>query len=179
MNKAIFLDRDGTIIKKFPYLNDENKVELLEGVGEGLKRLQSAGFKLIIISNQSGVGRNLISFSQLNKVTGKLRQMLLDQHVTIDDIYYCHHIPEDICCCRKPKTLMFEEAIKNMNIDVKQSYTIGDRYSDTNAGKMVKTNTILLCNDKNKIDTSKYSCNFRPNHIAVNFINAVDWILRL
>lgn len=176
MNKAVFLDRDGTLIKDIPYLDDPTKVELLEGVGAGLKRLQTREFKLIIISNQSGIGRKLFNYTQLQLINLKLEELLYDNYeVLINDIYYCIHTPDDNCICRKPKTFLFEQAIKEYFIDVSQSFTIGDKISDTDAGKKVGTKTILLPIAGDNINKPSYHPN--PDYVAYNFTNAVNWIL--
>ena len=178
MNKAIFLDRDGTLIEEVPYLKDPSKVKLKDEVCSGLRRLQSYGFKLIIISNQSGIDRKIFTDAELIQVTNKLLYMLYEQHITIDDVYYCPHHPDEKCLCRKPDIELFERAIKDHTIIAKKSYMIGDNFTDTDAGKRIKTKTILLLDHPKKLFEIPESYSYIPDYIAYGFKDATNWILK-
>lgn len=137
MNKAVFLDRDGIINYDKNYLYKVEDFEFIPGVINGLKTLQEAGFLLIIITNQSGVARGYFDEKQLNILHEYMLNELKKQNVYISDILYCPHHPEalikkykKICNCRKPKTGLFYEAINKWNIDIDNSFAIGDNVRD-------------------------------------------------
>src|SRR5450631_2132822 len=99
----LLLDRDGTLIEEKDYLTDPRQVRLLSGVPQALKRLKRAGFKIAVISNQSGVGRGLISMAQLKRVNSRFLRLLKLKKAPIDGLYWCPHSPSARCACRKPK----------------------------------------------------------------------------
>ena len=129
-NKAVFVDRDGTINVDVHYLGDPDDFEMYPGVGEGVKRLQEKGFKIIVITNQSGIARGYFTEKQLLNIHEIMKKEFQKFNVILDGIYYCPHHPDDNCNCRKPNTGLFEKAIKEHNIDVKKSYMIGDKILD-------------------------------------------------
>lgn len=137
MNKAIFLDRDGTINVEKNYLYKIDDFEFLPGVTDSLRRLQDAGYLLIIITNQSGIARGYYSEKDFQKLNAWMINELRKQGVIITDVYYCPHLPdaqiEDYrkdCECRKPKLGMYEQAVCEHDIDLSQSYAIGDKIRD-------------------------------------------------
>ena len=137
MNKAIFLDRDGTINVEKHYLYKIEDFEFMQGVIEGLRLLQEAGYLLIIITNQSGIGRGYYTEEDFNILNNWMLEKLKEEGVIINAVYYCPHLPDaavDIykidCECRKPKLGMFLQAIKDYDIDLSQSYAIGDKIRD-------------------------------------------------
>ncbi len=145
MQKAIFLDRDGVINIDKAYVSKIEDFEFCEGVFEALRHFQSLGYLLIIVTNQSGIGRGYYSEEEFQKLTGWMREALLHVNINIDAVYYCPHAPEENCACRKPKSGMLEEAIRTFNIDVKDSWMIGDKSTDMQAAQGVGIdNTILL-----------------------------------
>jgi UDP-glucose 4-epimerase len=131
---AVFVDRDGTINWDPGYLADPEKLELLPGAGEALAQLQAAGFSIIVVSNQSGVGRGLIAEDALKRVHAKLDLLLAAQGARIDRYELCIHHPEDDCDCRKPKPKLILSAADALGINVGKSYMIGDKTSDIQAG---------------------------------------------
>lgn len=135
--KAIFLDRDGTINVEKEYLFRISDFEFMPGVIEALKLLQANGFLLIIVTNQSGIARGYYTEEQYQILNNWMLEELKKQGVNITAVYYCPHHPQAIieqyrktCYCRKPKLGMFEQAIKAFNIDLSQSYSIGDKIRD-------------------------------------------------
>ncbi|WP_457679632.1 D-glycero-alpha-D-manno-heptose-1,7-bisphosphate 7-phosphatase [Thermovibrio sp.] len=128
--KAVFLDRDNTLIYDPGYIHQPEKVVLLEGVGEGLRLLKEAGFLLIVVSNQSGIGRGYYREKDFWAVNKKLQELLKPYGVQIDDFFFCPHRPDEGCSCRKPGTLMVELAAKKWGIEVSESFVIGDKKSD-------------------------------------------------
>lgn len=132
---AIFLDRDGTINVDPGYLDHPSKLALLPEVPEALAELKRAGFRLVVVSNQSGVGRGLIRPEMLSEIHVRLDEMISSSGARIDHYELCIHHPDDHCECRKPKTKLFEDAAKKLGIDLSASYMIGDKLSDLKAGR--------------------------------------------
>ena len=130
LSPAIFLDRDGTINHDKNYLSDEKDLKLYKNVEKALIKFKQLGFKIVIVTNQSGIARKYFTVTKLNKIHSKLIEMLKKLKVTVDGIYYCPHGPDDNCDCRKPKIGMAQKAAKELNIDLKRSYMIGDSVRD-------------------------------------------------
>lgn len=136
-NKAVFLDRDGTINIEKNYLYEIDKFEFLPGVLEGLKRLKEAGYDLIIITNQSGIARGYYTEEQYQKLEDWMLGQLKEARAEITAVYHCPHLPDaqvmeyrKDCDCRKPKLGMFYQAIEKYQIDVSKSFAIGDKMRD-------------------------------------------------
>ncbi len=137
MNKAFFLDRDGTINVDFGYVGNPNKLVLLSGAAEAIKKMNDTGFLVIVISNQSGVARGYFTVKDVESVNVRLNEMLKEQGAHVDAFYYCPHLPNGVikeyaveCDCRKPKLGLFKQAIKNFNLDPKCCYACGDKLRD-------------------------------------------------
>jgi len=180
-NKAVFVDRDGTINVDVHYLDYPDKFEMYSGVQRGVKKLQEKGFKIIVITNQSGIARGYFTEEQLSAVHERMKQEFQKFGVTLDGIYYCPHHPDDKCKCRKPNTGLFEKAIKEHNINVKKSYMLGDKILDIGAGKKIGVKTILIPEPHVRDDflsqKNEWECN--PDYIADDFLDAVEWILNV
>lgn len=136
-NKAVFLDRDGTIIRDKGYSFDPDAIEFIPDVVPNLKRLQAADYLLIIVTNQSGVARGLFSEQELEIFNDRLRGMLSSCGVHVSRIYYCPHHPQGIiprysrhCSCRKPGVELFRKATLEFDLDLSQCYAIGDNLRD-------------------------------------------------
>jgi D-glycero-D-manno-heptose 1,7-bisphosphate phosphatase len=142
--KAVFMDRDGVLIEDKGYVHRIRDVVLLPGVPEALKKLKEAGFLLIIASNQSGVGRGYFPESDMWEVDEHLRKALLREGVKIDYSYYCPHAPDQGCDCRKPKPGMLLQAAKEHGIALSESWMVGDKESDMEAGKAAGCMTALV-----------------------------------
>ncbi|MEO2083177.1 MAG: HAD family hydrolase [Desulfurobacteriaceae bacterium] len=134
MRKAVFLDRDNTLIYDPGYIHEPEKVVLLPGVGEGLRRLKEAGFILVVISNQSGIGRGYYGEEDFWAVNRRLQELLLPFKVQIDDFLFCPHRPDEGCSCRKPGTELLFRAAEKWKIDLSRSFVIGDKDSDIEMG---------------------------------------------
>lgn len=159
MKKAVFLDRDGVLNRErgeHTWLLED--FELLQGVAEGLKALEEAGYLLIVISNQSGIAKGLYDFTDVEKTHGYMLGELAKAGVHLDEIYYCpHHDKLGKCLCRKPNSLMLEKAIARFGIDATQSVFIGDKPRDVEAGEKVGVKGILVEANSNLLDTvNKY-----------------------
>jgi D-sedoheptulose 7-phosphate isomerase len=123
---AVFVDRDDTLAKDVPYCSKPEDLKLLKGAGQAIKRLNEAGYLVIVITNQSGIGRGLFDEAMLEKIHDKLRSELAKSGARVDAIYHCPHKPEAGCRCRKPDLGMIEQAMKDYDIDILSSYVIGD-----------------------------------------------------
>lgn len=143
---AIFVDRDDTLMVDVKYCDNPELVQLMPGAAEGLRSLRKAGYKIVVITNQSGVGRGLFSLETLQKVNEKLRSDLRERGADYDALYYCPHTPEDGCDCRKPKPGLLLRAARELGIDLSSSYVIGDRELDIQAGRAAGTRTVLVSN---------------------------------
>lgn len=137
MNKAIFLDRDGTINLEKHYLYKVEDFEFMPGVVDALRKLQRAGYLLIIITNQSGIARGYYTEEDFQKLNDWMVSTLKEQGVTIADVYFCPHLPDaqvpeyrKECGCRKPQLGMYKQAILDYNIQIGHSYAIGDKIRD-------------------------------------------------
>ena len=146
VNKAIFLDRDGVINKKAPkheYITSIKEFEFLEGVLEGLKKLGELSYKIIIITNQRGIARKKMSELDLIKIHKDMMRKIIKSGGRVDRIYYCPHNKGE-CNCRKPLPGMIERAKEDFNIDLKNSWLVGDSESDIVLGKRVGCKTIFV-----------------------------------
>lgn len=147
MNKAIFLDRDGTIInsRDHYYIWRKEELQLNPGVIETLSRLKARGYLLIVISNQGGISKGAYGMKDVEEFHLHLRQMLRKEGVSLDEIYYCpHHPGVETCLCRKPQPLMILKALARFNIDPSSSWMIGDADRDVEAGLAAGLRTIRI-----------------------------------
>ncbi len=127
---AVFLDRDGTIIRDFHYLSRPEQVELLDGAAEAIARINAALVPAVVVTNQSGIGRGYFSVRDYEATEQRLNELLAERGAHIDATYYCPHTPEEKCRCRKPDTLLFEQAADDLDIDLGSALFIGDRFRD-------------------------------------------------
>ncbi|MBK6687241.1 MAG: HAD family hydrolase [Deltaproteobacteria bacterium] len=144
MDRVVFLDRDGTMIHDPGYLGDPAAVQLLPGVVPGLSRFTAAGFGLVVISNQSGVGRGLISIDQLEAVHRRLEEVLLAEGLVLSGAWYCTHRPEAGCDCRKPRPGLLLRAARCLGLSLGDCWMIGDRPSDADAGRSAGCRALCL-----------------------------------
>ena len=180
-NKAIFLDRDNTIIEDPGYINNPDQVKLLEGAPEALSSLKALGYKLVVVSNQSGVARGIVTEEVLGQIHKRLEQLLAEKGVSLDRIYYCpYHIDGVIpkyrkdSDWRKPNPGMLLAAGRDMDIDLKESWMVGDSPSDIEAGARAGCRTIMLAGrtHEQKIEPGEPG----PDYRAVNLKEVVNII---
>ncbi len=181
-NIAVFFDRDGTLIHDPGYLNHPDQVQILEGVAEALKEFQLLGFKTVVASNQSGVARGLVTVEMLERIHDRLRELLAAKGATLDAIYYCPYHPEgtvpEYCQdsdWQKPKPGMLLAAAQEMDIDLSQSWMIGDSDRDVEAGRSAGCKTILI---GSKPPGSASSQKSKADYVAVNLREAVNIVKR-
>jgi histidinol-phosphate phosphatase family protein len=141
---AVFLDRDGTIIEEVGYLDDPRLVRLLPGAAGALRALHAAGFALVVVSNQAGVGRGLYPLARVHEVMAELRRSLRREGVELDGVYFCPHHPEAGCDCRKPGTALIERADDDLRLDIRRSIMVGDRLHDVEAGRRAGARGVLV-----------------------------------
>lgn len=153
MHKAVFIDKDGTLIQDVPYNVDPALIKLEEHALDGLKRIKELGYELIVISNQSGVAHGYFEESALQGVEAKIKELLHAHQITLDAFYYCPNHPEGKiekykldCDFRKPKPGMILQAAVERGIDLSQSWMIGDILHDIEAGQRAGCKTILINN---------------------------------
>lgn len=150
-DKAIFLDRDDTIIEDTGYINSAEQVKLLPAAAQALVEMRKMGYKLIVVSNQSGIARGLLTEQALAQIHERLKQLLAEHNAYLDRIYYCPYLPDGAVGkyrkdsdWRKPKPGMFLAAAKEMKINIAESWMIGNAYIDVAAGKAAGCRTILI-----------------------------------
>jgi len=149
-SKSVFLDRDGVLNKnKDDYVKHISELEIFPFISESIKKLQSVGFKIIVITNQSAINRGLMTEKHLNEIHERIQSFLIQHNTKIDYFYYCPHTPTENCSCRKPKTGLLLKAIDDFSIDVNNSWFIGDRDSDIQAGESVGCKTLKIQNNFN------------------------------
>jgi D-glycero-D-manno-heptose 1,7-bisphosphate phosphatase len=187
MNRAVFLDRDGTVNVEVGYLSDLSQLRLIPGASEAIRRLNERGLKVVLVTNQSGIARGYFSESFVQETHVLLERMLRKEGAAIDGIYYCPHHPfagnspyTTECDCRKPGTGMIDRAARELDIDVKRSFVVGDKWSDVELGQRAGARSILVQSGFAPDEPG----NVRPLHlsdpdyVAHNITEAADWILR-
>jgi D-glycero-D-manno-heptose 1,7-bisphosphate phosphatase len=143
-DKVVILDRDGTIVVDRHYLSDPAGLEFLPGAAEGLRSLHQLGFRLVVITNQSGVGRGLFSLERLQAMSTRLTQMVRESGARLERIYFCPHRPEDECLCRKPRVKLLMDAAAELGFTPQHAIVIGDKVSDVEFGRNVGATTMLI-----------------------------------
>jgi D,D-heptose 1,7-bisphosphate phosphatase len=143
-HRAVFFDRDGTLIIDHGYLSSPHQVEFIPGALAVLRTLQERGFLLVVISNQSGIGRGIITPAQAEAVDNQFRAMLAGSGITLAGAYYCPHAPDAGCDCRKPEPGLLRRAATDLEIDLARSYIVGDKVSDCEAGEAVGCRGVLV-----------------------------------
>jgi D-glycero-D-manno-heptose 1,7-bisphosphate phosphatase len=186
MNRAVFLDRDGTIIEEVGYLSDLDRLRLIPGAAIAIRRLNQAGFKVVLVTNQSGVARGYFPESFVTQAHELLSRMLAEASARLDGIYYCPHHPRAgdspytmVCDCRKPATGLLDRAARDLDVDLARSFMVGDKWSDVELGHRAGARSVLVRTGFAADDPG----NVRPPHVrepeftARDLAEAVEWIL--
>lgn len=186
-DRAVFLDRDGTINKEVSYLSREEDIEILAGACEGIELLKKNGFKIIVITNQSGVARGYFDEQRVMEINKRIGEMLAEKKAAVDRWYYCPHHPEAVnpvyrkfCRCRKPECGMIEQAAQDMCIDLKRSFMAGDTLRDIEAGVRAGCRSILVTTgheDASIIQEIKRDNLKKISYIAKDLLDAGKWIV--
>lgn len=169
---AVFLDRDGTLIDDIGYLGDPEGVSFYPGIPEALKKLQVSGYTIVVITNQSGIGRGYFDEETAMAVNLSMLKILKDGGVTIAAVYFCPHHPDDKCSCRKPGLLMIDRAFEDMDVDQDRSWVVGDIDKDVWTGINAGIKPIL-------VETGKVEKGSVPGYVkrCGTVVEAVDHIL--
>ncbi|MFH1541220.1 MAG: HAD family hydrolase [Elusimicrobiota bacterium] len=170
-NKAVFLDRDGTINKDMHYSVDVSRLKVFKNAAPAIKILNNANYKVIIISNQSGIARGYFKKKDVKKLNKIIVDRLKKRKAKIDAIYFCPHHPDENCKCRKPKPSMILQAKKDFNIDIKNSYIVGDAQSDIDLAKNVKAKSVFVLTG---VGTDVRGADYA----AKDILDAANWIVK-
>jgi D,D-heptose 1,7-bisphosphate phosphatase len=192
MRMAVFLDRDGTINEEAAYLNRLEKLRLIPGAAEAIRRINESGLMAVVVTNQSGVARGLFDEAFVKKTNAYLQDILRAEGASIDAFYFCPHHPTEgrgiylqTCRCRKPAPGMLLRAAEELRIDLRRSYLIGDALTDIEAGNSVGVKGILVrpgCGEESVAalaadPESGVGAISRPLYIAADLREAVAWIM--
>lgn len=180
--KAVFLDKDGTLVEDVPYNVNPDKIRLCAGALEAVQILAAAGYQILIITNQSGIARGYFSETALIPVENYLRQVLATVDVSLAGFYYCPHHPQGVitefainCDCRKPSSGLIKKAAKENRINLQQSWMIGDILNDVEAGNIAGCRTILI--DNGNETQWQLSKSRLPNYVVNNLLEAAEVIM--
>lgn len=171
--KAIFLDRDGTLIEEVNYLHRVEDLRFFDYTNEAVKLLKEQGFLVIITTNQSGIGRKVYTESDMHGIHDAIQKSLTAK---IDGFYFCPHLPNEGCSCRKPKLGMIEQALANFEIDLEDSWMIGDKKLDIEFGRNAKLKTALVLTGYG--ETHLRELQQQPDFVAQNLLEAVNHIIQ-
>lgn len=183
--KAVFLDRDGVLIPDIGHLSNPAQLQLLPGVSRAVKKLNHRQVPVVVVTNQSVVGRGLCSEEELEEIHLALSDLLSKDEAHITRFYFCPHHPSALvgaykmdCECRKPKAGMFRQAAQELGINLDGSVMVGDNFTDIQAGSSVGCRTVLI-SDTHGPEDRQYAVgpSNHPDHIATGLDRAVDWIL--
>jgi len=182
---AVFLDRDGTIVREVEYMRSLKQLRLLPRAAQAIRRLNEAGLAVVALTNQSGIARGLLSEEDLGRIHAELRRRLARSGARLDAIYYCPHHPDGVraayrrrCRCRKPAPGMLRRAAKELGIDLGKSFAVGDSERDLEAGRRVGSRTVLVRTGYGRETESAWGAKPHADHIADDIGDAVTWILR-
>jgi D-glycero-D-manno-heptose 1,7-bisphosphate phosphatase len=175
--RCVLLDRDGTIVFERGYIRDPDEIELLPGAAAALRRLAKSSLALAVVTNQSAVGRGLLTEERLGEIHQRLRELLAAEGVALAGIYFCPHIPEDGCACRKPETGLFESASRELGFLPSESFVIGDKECDVELGQRAGATTILVRTGYG--DDVDRDGSVSPDYVADDLAEAAGIIERL
>jgi D-glycero-D-manno-heptose 1,7-bisphosphate phosphatase len=177
---AVFLDRDGTINEEMGYINHLSRFQVLPQAIAAIRLLNEAGFKVVIITNQSGAARGYFPPALVDEVHVHLQQLLAAGGAHLDGVYACRHRPDEHCACRKPRPTLILNAARDLDLDLQRSYAVGDRYRDVetagNAG--VKGILVLTGYGRGEYEHLRQAAKVQPVSVASDLLEAVTWILQ-
>jgi len=181
---AVFVDRDGTLNREVAYLRRIADLRLLPGAAAGVRRLSSAGFAVVVVSNQSGVARGLIRPETLRAIHAEMTRRLAAKDARLAGIYVCPHHPgigaaplRRRCGCRKPAPGLIRRAARELALDLRRSYCVGDGPGDLGMARAVGIPAVLVLTGHGRRTRRALSSEHAATHVAVNFRAAVDWII--
>jgi D-glycero-D-manno-heptose 1,7-bisphosphate phosphatase len=179
MNKAVFMDRDGTVSEEVGYMYHAGLYKPYPWAADAIRRINENGMKAVLITNQSGVGRGYFESKTVEEVHELLCAELARSNAKLDAIYYCPHNPDDCCECRKPQPGMLFRARRDLDIDLSQSYIIGDKHTDVETAYAVGAKSILVLTGYGRDQLHQHrNEEHQPTYVAENLAEAVDAILK-
>jgi histidinol-phosphate phosphatase family protein len=179
-SKVAFLDRDGTIIEDKVFLGNPDEIEFFPGAIQAIKILRKSGYKIVVISNQSGIGRGILTKEMVKGVNECLLQRLKEKDAPADALYFCPHHPDDSCDCRKPKTGMIKKAVTELKLDLKNAVVIGDHLCDIQLGKNIGAKTVLVLTGHGKKELDQLeNIGVKPDLVAKDLLDAANWVKNL
>ena len=177
MIKAILMDRDGTVIREIPggYLADPKRVRLYKNTLKAFRLFKKMGYKLFVVSNQSGIGRGYFTDKEARAVNAQMLK-LLKPAATVEAVYYCPHAPEQPCSCRKPAPKIGLGIIKKYKVDAAKSFMIGDKKSDVDFGRALGMKSVLVLTGDGRRQRAKYKSSLRADKITADIYGAAKYI---
>lgn len=175
--RIVLADRDGTLIVDRGYAGDPREVKLFPGVVRALQKLKKAGFSVVVVTNQSGVGRGFITRAQADRVKKRFLQLLRLKGTSVDGYQACFHAPEHRCACRKPKLKLVKKAAKILKLPWKRAVSVGDKNIDVEMGHRTGGRGVLVRTGFGKTWKPQRG-KPRPDFIAAHFAKAAEWILQ-
>lgn len=186
MQKAVFLDRDGTVCEEVGYVNHIDRLRLYPWAAAAIRRLNLARLKVVVVTNQSGVARGFFPESLVLECHEKLKRELAASRAIVDGFYYCPHHPAGTvadyridCACRKPRLGMMERAARDLGLDISGSYVVGDKYTDVQMAQRAGARAVLVLSGygMGEWEYHRHEWPRPPDHVAPELSSAVDWIL--
>jgi len=185
-DRAVFLDRDGTINEEIGYLHAIEQLRFIDGAPAAIARLNAAAFKVIVVTNQAGVARGYYEEDSVRRLHRAMQEQLRKYDARIDGFYYCPHHPDNgvgeykiDCRCRKPKPGMLEHAARDLGVDLGGSFVVGDRISDLEAGRAAGCRLVLVRTGYGRDSERELAGHdLRPDFIAFDVAEACEWILQ-
>ena len=178
LNRAVFFDRDGTLIEEVGFLDHLDRVVLFPWTIDALRLLRREGFKLGVVTNQSGVARGYFDEAFVDTVHARIAAELARGGVTIDRWYFCPHHPSDTCPCRKPRPGMLQQAMQDLQLDLTQSYVVGDRWLDVQLAHNVGATGVLVRTGHGIAEEAQHAAEAKDAIIVPNVMDAASWIVR-
>jgi D-glycero-D-manno-heptose 1,7-bisphosphate phosphatase len=185
-NRAIFIDRDGTLNEEVGYITEISQFRLFDFAAESIKLINDAGWYAVIVTNQAGIARGEYTEEFLRQLHAEMESSLLKQGARLDAIYYCPHHPDfgvspyrQDCDCRKPKPGLIEKAAKDLSLDLRDCYVIGDRIRDVETGHAAGARSVMVMTGYGREEYRDQHATWlrQPAHVCENLLEAVRWIL--
>jgi len=184
MHVAVFLDRDGTINEEMGYINHIDRFVLLPGVAAAIQRINESGFKVVVVTNQSGAARGYFPAELIDRIHEKMVYLLKEEGAFLDGIFTCTHGPAEegrsgSCGCRKPGIALMKQAAEELKIDLQRSYVVGDRFKDIEMARKARSKAILVLTGygRGEFEFLGPRSQMQPDYVAEDLLEAVDWIL--
>jgi histidinol-phosphate phosphatase family protein len=176
---VVFLDRDGTMIRDRPgfYLRRPDQVRIYPAAFEALRRLKAAGYRLVVVSNQSGIGRGFLDEAQLARIHRRLRGELRRRGADVDAIYFCPHHPDDGCRCRKPSPILARRALRDLGLTLTGAAVVGDKKADVDLARALGVPSVLVKTGHGRSQRARYGVELKPTHETGNLLSAANWII--